>query len=139
MAASRLGRPNGRQNRTSPAPAVSTDWADTDSSSAGFTGLQDPDAAERPGSPWNRWAHRHRQARAADARVAAPKRCCRPGPNQLAAVAHGAGLARIVTPAGSGKTLVLTQLNVVDVMQGVAADRARTAEALTESYLRRLP
>ncbi len=30
-------------------------------------------------------------------------------PDQLAAVAHGAGPARIIAPAGSGKTRVLTE------------------------------
>ena len=47
-------------------------------------------------------------------------------PDQLAAVAHGAGPARVIAPAGSGKTRVLTER-----LRHLLADRAVTPSSVT--------
>lgn len=57
-------------------------------------------------------------------------------PDQLAAVAHGAGAARIVAPAGSGKTRVLTErLRHLIVDRGVERDTVLAVAYNTKAKL----
>ena len=93
-----------------PPPTPTADADAADAADAGTAGDDGPAPASEPGpdggdpddDDWFAWVS------AQEAGTAQPAAPVSLAPDQLAAVEHGAGPARIIAPAGSGKTRVLT-------------------------------